>query len=111
MPQMGQGDGEGPGAIPAPRRAVRVAHLICPWPAVSVPRLCCGYVALRCAALGSGSQQLAGAGRGRGGHSHSPGAARPRLIRQRQLQAEAQGPPLEFIRPGGIPPLARAVQM
>lgn len=87
MPQMGQGDGEGPGAIPAPRRAVWVAHLICPWPAVSSSTL----LRLRCAAPGSGSQQLAGAGRGRGGHSHSPGAARPHLIRERQLQAEARG--------------------
>lgn len=88
MLQMGQGDGEGLGVIPAPRRAVWVAHLICPWPAVCAPPLRCGCVALRWLA---GSQQLAGAGRGRGGHSHSPGAARPRLIRQRQLQAEAQG--------------------
>lgn len=85
-PQAGQGDGEYPGAIPALRRAERATHLTCPWPTVCAPLLRGG-----CAARGGGSQLLAKASRGRGGCSHSPGAARPRLIRQRQLQAEARG--------------------
>lgn len=79
-PQAGQGDSECPGAIPALPRAKRATHLTCPWPTVCAPLLRGG-----CAARGGGSQQLARASRGRGGCSHSPGAARPRLIRQRQL--------------------------
>lgn len=85
-PQAGQGDSECPGAIPALPRAERATHLTCPWPTVCAPLLRSG-----CAERGGGSQQLARASRGRGGCSHSPGAARPRLIRQRQLQAEARG--------------------
>lgn len=85
-PQAGQGDSECPGAIPALPRAERATHLTCPWPTVCAPLLRGG-----CAERGGGSQQLARASRGRGGCSHSPGAARPRLIRQRQLQAEARG--------------------
>lgn len=86
-PQAGQGDGECPRSHPCTPAG-------CTGGSPDLPMagcVCAPLLRRRCAAPGGGSQQLARARRGRGGCSHSPGAARPRLIRQGQLQAEARG--------------------